>query len=609
MAVVLTVEGLRDHARAFTATRLAAELWQLPAVKAWLDSEKYRQFQQSRARIEALLGANLTDLRDELLGDAVVLALRLPSESPADASQARGLLLFQARDKALPERLIRVVNAGQEESGELAHVAQRQRSGTTYYVREFPPAAGRLTESYAAYPDGTFAFSNAETMIHAVIDRKVRARSAQNPLRDRGTAGASAKNELVTKTDPGVGDLPKFKGVQRRLPETALARLFVDPRHVERWLAAAPRPEKASDARMMAMLERYVAAVDYAGAALVLSEGRIVVHTVETLDRSKLDPWLVRWAGDGRRAQPTLRRVPRTALALGSVHGNAVAILRCADADRAPRRAAQAGQYRDRSDRAAPRSGPAYPHPATPWARCPRLSGLTFGIGAAGPRQSWIARWFDVALPGRDGHQPGGRRPKSVIAIGRCTQETDTRESPRTTVAAALENALRTVLAVSAMDEKRNQGRSRITTEVVADATVTTLDFPFPFAYAVDRRGSRLILGTSAGAVARYLEAASDTNAGERFRRFQAAAFPGDETFFCVDLDALIRLAGRHRQRVVQTLAARKNRPAGDVDRDLTQVLALARLFEAAFVTSRLDPDATAVHRSAGLILHEQGGK
>ena len=69
-------------------------------MRAWLDSEQHRQFEQSRAQIEAALGATLTDLRDELVGDAVVLALRLPPQDPVDASQARGLLLF--RRETLP---------------------------------------------------------------------------------------------------------------------------------------------------------------------------------------------------------------------------------------------------------------------------------------------------------------------------------------------------------------------------------------------------------------------------------------------------------------------------------------------------------------------------
>ena len=323
-AVVVTVEGLRDQVRAFTRSRLAADLWQLPAVRAWLDSEKYQQFEQSRAQIEAVLGANLTDLRDELLGDAVVLALRLPPEGPADASLARGLLLFRARNQSLLERLIGLVNTTQKDSGELLEVGDRQRAGMTYHVREFPAAAGRPTESYVSYPDGTFAFSNSELLIHAVIDRKTPARAAQNASREG--AGASAVNDSGAKIELGLGDLPKLRSVQHRLPERALARLFIDPRPLGRLLAAAPRPAKPSDARLMALLERYLAAVDYAGAALVWTERSIVVHTAETLDSSRLDPWLRRWAGDTRRLDPALERVPSTALALLSAHVDAPAL-------------------------------------------------------------------------------------------------------------------------------------------------------------------------------------------------------------------------------------------------------------------------------------------
>ena len=605
VAVVLTVEGLRDQVRAFTGSRLAADLRQLPAVRAWLDSEKYQQFEQSRAQIEAVLGANLTDLRDELLGDAVVLALRLPPDGPADSSLARGLLLFQARDQALLERLIRVVNTTQKDSGELAQVGDRQRAGTTYHVREFPAAAGRLPEWYVAYPDGTFAFSNSEPLIQAVIDRKSPTRTAQNASRE----GPVPSDVPGAKIEPGLGDLPRLHSVQSRLPEPALARLFVDPRHIGRLLAAAPRPAKPSDARLMAMLERYLAAVDYAGAALVWNDRAIVVHTVETLDPSKLDPWLRRWAGGTRRLDPALERVPSTALAVASAHVDALALYdalsRLVPDEDGPKLAnietvltgLLLGQ--DLRTRVLPRLGPGV------LAYLDSPSETEEG-GAAGaepsPGSSWPFPLVVVVSLGRDeqgASQAGGAPPKEASA----------QEPAPVTVAAALENALRTVLALTAMDEKRNQGRSRILTRVVAGATVTTLDFPIPFAYAVDGAGSRLVVGTSADSVARYLESSSDPKAGERFRRLQAAAFPGDETFFCVDLDALNKLAGRHRDRLVQSLAARKQRPAADVDRDLTQVLALARLFEAAFVTSRFEPDATTVQRRVGLILHDQGGK
>ena len=169
---VLTVEGLRDQIRAFKASRLAAGLIQLPAVQAWVDSEKARQFAHSREQIEDVLGIRLTEVCDELIGDSLVLALRLSPDALADSGQARGLLLFQARNKILLERLIHAVNTKQIESGELTQVTDRQRAGIAYHCREFAPAAARPSEWYISYPDGTFAFSNSESLIQSVIDRK-----------------------------------------------------------------------------------------------------------------------------------------------------------------------------------------------------------------------------------------------------------------------------------------------------------------------------------------------------------------------------------------------------------------------------------------------------
>jgi hypothetical protein len=605
VAVVVTVEGLRDQVRAFHSSRLAADLRQLPSVRAWLASEKFQQFEQSRARIEAVLGADLVELRDELVGDAVLLALRLPADGPADANQARGILLLRARNQTLLERLIRVVNTTQQDSGELAHVADRNRSGVTYHIREFPAASGRAPEWYVTYPDGTFAFSNSEPLIQAVIDRKAPApRAHDTPASGSGAAAQSAAGAL---TGAALVDLPALHAVDRRLPRPALARLFVNPRQIGRLLAAAPRPTKPSDARLMAMLERYLAALDFAGAALSWTDRTITVHTVETLDPSKLDPWLRHWAGTNPRRQPPLDRVPSSALAVVSGQLDALALFDAIsevvpEEDR-PRLAnieivlsgLLLGQ--DLRTSVLPRLGPgllAYLDSSA------QTVDGNAGAGSAAP-SSWpfpLVAVLDWEGDDPTPPPPADSPPKQLAA----------HEPLPVSVASALDSALKTVLALTAMDEKRNQGRSRIRTNLVAGTTVTTLEPPVPFAYAVDRVSRRLVVGNSPDAVARYLEQSSDAKAGERFRRLRATAFPGDEAFLCVDLAALDKFADSHRQSLVQVLAARKQRPAADVEGDLVQVLALARLFEAAFLTSRFEADASIVHRKMGVILRQQNG-
>ena len=49
-AIVLTVDGLRDQLRAITGSKLFAGLHQLPAVKAWIESEKGQQLVHRETR-------------------------------------------------------------------------------------------------------------------------------------------------------------------------------------------------------------------------------------------------------------------------------------------------------------------------------------------------------------------------------------------------------------------------------------------------------------------------------------------------------------------------------------------------------------------------------
>ena len=46
MAVVVTIEDLREHASAFLKSRLAEDLSALPAVRAWFASEKYQHLER-----------------------------------------------------------------------------------------------------------------------------------------------------------------------------------------------------------------------------------------------------------------------------------------------------------------------------------------------------------------------------------------------------------------------------------------------------------------------------------------------------------------------------------------------------------------------------------
>jgi hypothetical protein len=314
---------------------------------------------------------------------------------------------------------------------------------------------------------------------------------------------------------------------------------------------------------------------------------------VETLTPGKLDPWLSRWAGAGAWPDPTRSRVPDTTLALaaGQLDARALyeALFQIVPDEEHPKlrnlESVLSGLLlgQDLRTRILPQLGPgvlAYVElPPESLKEVP--AGNAKGSASAPP----FAQVLVVDLKKDQGPAAG-----SAIAPGSVT------------TAAAIQNALHTVLSLSALDEKRNGGRSRITTRLVAGANVTTLDFPISFAYALDAAGSRVILGTSAEAVAGYLKSTSNPSAGERFRQLKGRAFPDEETYLCVDLAALGKLTSRRHDRLVELLARRNNRPIAQVDHDLTQVLAFAKLFDAAYLTSRFEPDSSAVHRRIGLM-------
>jgi hypothetical protein len=176
----------------------------------------------------------------------------------------------------------------------------------------------------------------------------------------------------------------------------------------------------------------------------------------------------------------------------------------------------------------------------------------------------------------------------AIISLGNATGVTD-----------AVENALRTLLAFHALDPRHGQGQLQVESREVEGRKVTALSPTSPFTFAIDR--DRLILGSSAAAVVRSLSRSTIATESP-VERLRAGRFPGAESFAYVDFVQLHRYILDHRGPIVERQAARQHRRVGEVERDLDQTAALMALFQQGYITSAIEPDATAVHRSIGLI-------
>jgi hypothetical protein len=598
------VEDLREHYASLAGSSMVQGLGQLPAVRGWLDSDRGRALSAARTQIEAFLHTSLADIRDDLLGDAVVFSLQLGVAADG-TDDPRGLLLLRARDRELLDRLVRLVNDAQLDAGELERLGDADWHGVAYRIREYPAASGRASDYFIRFDDGTFAMSNSEVLIRGVIDRKVRGPSFGIDGRHPAPVAGEPEGQGVGQVGSisSLAEASSFRSVAGRLPgrDRALARLFVNPAMIRKLIAATPDPADPAAARVVAQLEKSLTAIDYAGASLSWKDGILALDVAQVIDPERLAPWMRRWAGDSRPLDHSLlQTVPRSALAVGSPHADLVAareLLRLlVPADDQPRldtlELALSGlfQGRDLIDRVLPLLGPGLVVYVEP----PGLARAESPGGNPAPaaRDATFPIVAVVQL-GDEGPETGRGAPAGVDTGGRGGSIVD-----------AADNAFRTLLALTALDEKRAEGRSRVSRREVAGTWVSTLEPAVPFAYAVDRDRRRLVLGTSPAAVARWLEAGRDRASSERFQALRERAFP-EGRFACIDLRAVSTLAGSVRDQLARELAAGKDRPVDAVARDLDQVLGLANLFEAVFLNGRIEADARSANFTLGLIARD----
>ncbi len=370
-----------------------------------------------------------------------------------------------------------------------------------------------------------------------------------------------------------------------------MARLFIDPRLIERLFKNATRQKPPGEERHIALVERWLDALQYAGAALTARDGRFMLHATQSFDPRKLDELLGPASTGSAPVAPKLDYVPATTLALGSIHVDFASL------------------YKTIIQLVPEPDQPRLANFET------AVSGIFLGedmrtriLPGLGPR---VMAYLDAPSDWGSARSPAsGHWPfPTILAVELGADQEPPAAPARATVAAACDNALRTLLAVLALDEKRSQGRSRIIKREVSGATISTLDPPIPFAYALDRSGHRLILGTSAEAVERYILAGSDPQAAARFRQLQAAAFADAQSFLCLDLAAAEATLRKHRDQFTKMIAARDKRSVEDVSGDLDQFLALAHLFDAAFLTVRVDRTSATIHQTFGVLARPSEAK
>ncbi|SRR5579883_177734 len=164
------VQDLRGHAAALRDSPFVEQLSRSPVAVKIRNSEDMKKLDRFESKMKEKLGLDWTRLRDDILGDALVLGYR--PGPPGEPEKEEGFLLLRARNEKVLTELIERVNKVQKEEGELKDLEKRRHNGIVYYRRlEHENRTQRDKPPMFYHVHGPIlALTSQESMIRQIID-------------------------------------------------------------------------------------------------------------------------------------------------------------------------------------------------------------------------------------------------------------------------------------------------------------------------------------------------------------------------------------------------------------------------------------------------------
>ncbi len=174
-AICLVIQGLRDRANAIANSPLAD----------WIgtnyegmegSSAEIKKLKELESLLSTFLGVSVTDLRDEIFGDMIVLGYEPGPLSRPD--EERGWIMIKARDPKKLMQLLEKLNTLQKTTGELDSIKEQRYQDEIIYQR----SKKKLSGEYYWISEGVFVFAAQKESIFSIIDRKRTQPSKPNQL-------------------------------------------------------------------------------------------------------------------------------------------------------------------------------------------------------------------------------------------------------------------------------------------------------------------------------------------------------------------------------------------------------------------------------------------
>jgi hypothetical protein len=170
----LVVQDLRGHLERLQASPFLDSFRKSPLGKELHTAEETRKLLTLAESLQKQLDLDFERLRDEVFGDAVVLA-----DHPGTANKAADkydLLLIRARDPQLLADLIAKLNHYQEKQGELKKVEEREYRGQKYFRRE-----EARQDMYYLLKGPVLVLASQEAGLKRAVDRDLKVTAEEEP--------------------------------------------------------------------------------------------------------------------------------------------------------------------------------------------------------------------------------------------------------------------------------------------------------------------------------------------------------------------------------------------------------------------------------------------
>jgi hypothetical protein len=244
----VVLHDLRNHTERLTASPFLADLLASPLGNAVRAAPETKQLLELKQHLKKHLGVEWSELRDEVLGDALVLAYRPPTAQRPGTEQE--LVLVHARSPKLLARLLDRLNEAQKQSGELKEFGTYEHAGRKYHRR-----VEAKQEGFYYLHGPLLAVSSRESAIREVIERE-------------GTAGK--------------GESPVAKQFRLLGVEKAPAAMWLNPRAFEAEMEAKAAAAKGAEAAFLQTFLRCWNALDGVGVSAGLDREIEVALTVRS---------------------------------------------------------------------------------------------------------------------------------------------------------------------------------------------------------------------------------------------------------------------------------------------------------------------------------------